>query len=100
MDPGGFPEIRRPEQPHSQGQCVLEDGLRGGCQLGRQSQGPLPQGQILPSQSSARIQAGPQWRWPTKSWWPSITCFRTECYNELGGCVPGQTEQTTNSRET
>ena len=46
------------EQPHPQGQCVSEDGTGGGRQRGGQSQRHLPEGQILPSQSATRVQAG------------------------------------------
>jgi len=41
----------------SQGQCLSEDGTRGGCQRGGKTQRHLPERQILPTQSSARLRA-------------------------------------------
>jgi len=46
------------EQSHPQGQCVLEDSPAGGCQRSGQGQGHVPEGQILPAQGPARVQAG------------------------------------------
>jgi transposase len=46
------------EQPHSQGQYLSEDSPGGGRPVGFESERNLPEGQILPSQGPAWIQAG------------------------------------------
>lgn len=57
------------------GERISEDRSGRGCYSRGTHQGYLSTRQVLPSQSSTRIQARHRGSGAIKSWWPSITCF-------------------------